>query len=220
MSEINSKEIPLVVDLDGTLIKTDVLIETINKLILHNFFNIFKILFWLIKGRLFLKNKLADNISLDFKNFPFNQKLLDWLIAEKNNGRKIYLATASHEKVAKSLVEHLNLFDDVYATDSSQNLKGHQKAKLLREKFPKGFDYIGNSFADMPIFMEAKASILVTGSQKLINNVKNKTKISKIFNPKVESTFFSFIKTLRIHQWSKNFLILCLSLLPKCILRY
>ena len=74
---MNSKEIPLVVDLDGTLIKSDTLIESINKFILSNFLNIFKIFLWLFKGRLFLKNKLADNISLDFKNFPFNQKLLD-----------------------------------------------------------------------------------------------------------------------------------------------
>jgi phosphoserine phosphatase len=99
-------KIPLVVDLDGTLIRTDMMWESLSRLLRRNPLAIFPILFWWTRGRALLKQKLAARVQVDPTALPYNQKFLDWLRAEKKSGRKIILATASDLKMAQPVADH------------------------------------------------------------------------------------------------------------------
>src|SRR5260221_12240571 len=91
----SENQIPLVVDLDGTLIKTDLLWEYLARLLRRNPFSIFQILFWWTRGRAFLKKKLATRIKIEPSALSYNEKFLTWLREQKSTGRQIVVATAS-----------------------------------------------------------------------------------------------------------------------------
>ena len=126
MNEKKHTEIPLYVDLDGTLINTDLLFESFIEFIKENPFNILLSIKWLLKGKAYLKNKLAQNTFIDIKNLPYNELFLSYLKNEKNNGRKIILATASNYTLAKRISDHLNIFSEIIASDEKKNNKGMQ----------------------------------------------------------------------------------------------
>ena len=178
---------PLCVDLDGTLIATDSLWESI--LLLFRTWQIFLVPFWLMRGRYYLKYKVAQHVSLNVTTLPYYENVLTFLKEEKQKGRVLVLATAAHESIAQAVAKHLNLFDVVMASDLDTNLKGVNKRDALIKRFGV-FDYIGDSSADIPIFEAANKSYLV-GKDFAI--------------PKKSWTIW--LKALRPHQWSKNVLI-------------
>ena len=98
---------PLVVDLDGTLIRTDLLVESASQFLIQNPFQFFKPLLWLMRGKVALKSELAQRIQLDASALPYNTDVLDWLRAEKLSGRRLVLATASHRRLAEQVAQHL-----------------------------------------------------------------------------------------------------------------
>ncbi len=126
---------PLVVDLDGTLIRTDLLWESLSRLLRRNPPAIFQILFWWTRGRALLKQKLAARIQIDPATLPYHEKFIAWLRAEKSSGRKIILATASDLKMALPVAAHTGLFDEVLASDGKTNLRSENKLRALTEKF-------------------------------------------------------------------------------------
>ena len=178
---------PLCVDLDGTLIATDSLWESV--LLLFRTWQIFLLPFWLIRGRAYLKYKIAQHVSLNVATLPYYENVLKFLQDEKQKGRVLVLATAAHESIAQAVAKHLNLFDVVMASDLDTNLKGVNKRDALIKRFGV-YDYIGDSSADIPIFEAANKSYLV-GHDFAI--------------PKKSWTIW--LKALRPHQWSKNVLI-------------
>jgi hypothetical protein len=144
---------PLVVDLDGTLIHTDLLVECISAFLISYPFQFFKLLFWVLRGKTVLKTELAQRVHIDASGLPYNLALLDWLQAEKLSGRCILLATASHRLLADQVAAHLNLFDNVLATEGETNLKSFDKAQALTDRFGEGgFDYVGNDWPDLPVW--------------------------------------------------------------------
>jgi phosphoserine phosphatase len=148
----SQNQIPLVVDLDGTLIKTDLLWEHLARLLRRNPLSIFEILFWWTRGRAFLKKKLVERVNVDPSTLPYNEKFLAWLRQQKSAGRKIILATASDLKMAQPVADHVGIFDEVLASDGKTNLRSENKLKLLVEKYgERGFDYAGNSSADFAV---------------------------------------------------------------------
>ncbi len=162
---------PIVVDLDGTLVKTDLLHESAIVYVKKNPLKSVNLLLWLLKGVDFLKKNLAEQVQLDIKNLPYNQLLLEYLATEHKNGRILVLATASHQIYADQVARHLGIFSFVFATRGSLNLKGNNKLACLLEHFgEKGFDYIGDSSADLVIFPHAKNAILV--NPKLLKTAK------------------------------------------------
>jgi phosphoserine phosphatase len=161
-------QIPLVVDLDGTLIKTDLLWESLTQYLRRNPVGIFPALFWWMRGRAFLKQRLAARVRVDPTKLPFNEKFLAWLREQRMSGRKIVLATASDLQVAKPVADHFGLFDDVLASDGRTNLRGANKLKALVEKFgERGFDYAGNSTVDLAVWRGAHGAIVVNGGRVL-----------------------------------------------------
>lgn len=199
---------PLCVDLDGTLIKTDTLYESILLLISKNILLIFILPFWLSKGKAYFKSMLAKHCVPDATKLPYRTEVLEYIQQRKNTGCEICLVTAANENIAKSVYEFTGIFDSYHGSNESTNLKGASKAKLLCAKYgDKQFDYIGDSRSDLIIWQHCRKPI-ITG--KLVNNrfINQKLKNSACIDSKYHSNHAIFIlKSLRIHQWIKNTLI-------------
>lgn len=202
----NSTKKPLVVDLDGTLIKTDLLLESFMLLIRANPFYIFLVLLWVAKGKTTLKEEIARRVDIPVEFLPYNNELIDYLKQEQQQGREIILATASHQRFAHDIAQHLQLFDDVLATTDKVNLSGAKKREALIQRYGEGgYVYAGNANVDLKVWSHGHSAIVV-GDSKLVRSAKSlceieKEIISKPPSPKV------FVKALRVHQWVKNGLI-------------
>ncbi len=193
---------PLCVDLDGTLVATDTLWESVLLLLRHNFLFCFSLPFWLIKGKAYFKHQIVQQVTLNVATLPYRDNLLAFLREEKNNGRLLVLATAAHQKIAQAVADHLKLFDEVIASDAHTNMKGTTKRDALTQRFGS-YNYIGDSHADLPILQAAHERFLVAPSPALAKKIQCK----KVFAaPK--ATWLIWLKTLRPHQWVKNVLIL------------
>lgn len=205
---MNSK-LPIVVDLDGTIIKTDLLIESLSQYLTANPLSVFKIFFWIIfLGKSSLKSKLAQIIDIDVKLLPYNRSLIIWLEEKKKSGSHLILATASHNKYAQQISEYLNIFDDAFGTTKDINLKSQNKRDFLIDKYGyKKFSYVGDSVADLPIWLSCKDAYVVDGSPKLLNSLSELGIHSELFSSGKPHAFKSFIKALRLHQWLKNLLV-------------
>ena len=140
----------LSVDLDGTLIKTDMLYETFWSAFTNDLLIPIKALFALLKGKAHLKQILFYKSNIDIKSLPYNQEVIEYIYSHRSNGGKVALVTASTQKLAEAISKNLNIFDEVYGSSSLINLRGFEKANFLNKIFGrKNFDYIGNSSADL-----------------------------------------------------------------------
>jgi apolipoprotein N-acyltransferase len=163
-------QVPLCVDLDGTLIKTDLLWESLARLLRRNPLQLFPVLYWWLRGRAYLKQQLARRVPIDPASLPYQESLLAFLREQKSAGRKLVLATASDRDMALPVASHVGLFDEVLASDGRTNLRGKSKLKALVEKFgERGFDYAGNSSADLAVWRGARMAIVVNAGPALVN---------------------------------------------------
>lgn len=199
---------PLIVDLDGTLIKTDLLLETANQLLTRQPWQIFRLCHWFALGRSRLKAQLAMSTTIDAASLPYNEALLAWLRQQKSQGRPLVLATASHHRLAEQVAEHLGIFDQVWATRDETNLKSHQKRDLLVRQYPdRGFGYVGNDWADIAVMESATDAYLVSHSRRLIAKARSLGNLSQTFESGQLPLLRAFLIALRPHQWLKNLLI-------------
>lgn len=199
---------PLVVDLDGTLIKTDLLHESANACVVASPLGFLRVLNALMQGKAGLKESLATNFQLSVADLPFNQGVLAWLDQQKRLGRYIVLATASHKALADQVAAHLGLFDEVLATDAGINLKSAAKRDLLISKFgERGYDYVGNDLADLTVWAAAHKAYVVSSSDALIVRAKALGNVADIFPDGKRPLVPSLLKALRLHQWIKNLLV-------------
>jgi len=196
-------QIPLVVDLDGTLIKTDLLWESLARLLRRNPLRLFQVLLWWTRGRALLKQKLAERVQIDPATLPFNEPFLKFLREQKAAGRQIILATASDLQMAKPVADFTGLFDEVLGSDGKTNLRSGNKLKALAAKFgERGFDYAGNSSADLAVWRGAREAIVVNASRAMVNQAANCTKLGPAFTEDY-SPFFpakSFLNELLIRS--------------------
>ena len=174
-------KIALCVDLDKTLILTDSLYESFLLSIKKNPVVLIIFPFWLIKGKEYFKEKICEKVTLNIQKLSFNKRILEKIEEARKEKREVVLATASTQKIAEQIANHLQIFDKVESSRSNYNLKGKNKRDKLVEMYgKKGFDYAGDSFADIPIWQAANAAILVNPSKKLIKKVEQITKIDEI----------------------------------------
>ena len=161
--------VPLCVDLDGTLIKADVLIRSTMALVRSRPFCSLRMPLWLLRGKAYLKRQIALRTTFDPAALPYNVTLLDMLRKEKERGRCLLLVTASDVIMAKPIADYLGLFDEVLGSDGTRNLRGWVKASILKERFGiRGFDYAGNSWADLQVWECCREAIVVGESRSLI----------------------------------------------------
>jgi apolipoprotein N-acyltransferase len=195
--------IPLVVDLDGTLIKTDLLWESLARWLRRNPLALPAVLFWWARGRAFLKHQLARRVKIDPATLPFNKPFLDFLREQKNSGRKLVLATASDLEMALPVAGHLGLFEEVLASDGKTNLRGKNKLRALVEKFgERGFDYAGNSAADLAVWRGAREAIVVNAGRAILEQAAGCAKIAATFQENYSplATLKSFLNELFIRS--------------------
>jgi phosphoserine phosphatase len=152
---------PLVLDLDGTLIAGDLLYKSFASILRRNPFVVFQCARWLLRGRAALKRQLALRSRIDWDRLQLHQDVLSLAIREQSAGRAVVLATAADAVLAEQLASRLGFINQVFASDGQRNLKGSAKAELLRRMFPAGFIYAGDSAADLKVWQRACGVVLV-----------------------------------------------------------
>lgn len=201
------RKIPICIDLDGTLLWTDLLWESIFTLLKEKPHLLPLLPFWLFRGKAAFKSKLANLITLDIPTLPYNQSFLDYLFDQQKIGRPLILVTATHEKFAQKITEHLGIFSAVFSTDEGTNLSGFKKRDLLVSRFgEKGFDYAGNARVDLVVWSAARNAIVVNASNSVQTKAQNTFHVTKIF-PRRPFSIGTLLRALRVHQWAKNILI-------------
>ncbi len=207
METRTSTDTVIAIDLDGTLTLTDTLHESAVVLFRDTPVNILFLPFWLLGGKAALKAKVADLVSLDVSTLPYNTALIDWLKEERATGKSIVLCTASNEHVAQAIADHLSIFDEVMASDCKTNNAGTNKRAALEAKYgAKGYDYAGNSEADLDVWAGARQAIVVNASDPVTKQAAQVATVSKVFQPQTV-TLSNWLKMLRVHQWLKNLLL-------------
>ncbi len=197
-------EPPLCVDLDGTLVRTDTLYESVLLLVKGNPVAVLALPVWLLRGKAHLKRELASRVALDASALPYHPELLAWLRGEHAAGRKLVLVSAADERVVRAVAEHLGIFSELIASDGTTNLKGPGKRAALTARFGGGYDYAGDHPADLDVWSDARGAIVVGTDDRLVRKVGSR----------VQRTFISpaprlatIARALRVQQWVKNVLV-------------
>ena len=199
--------LPIAVDLDGTLLHTDTLHESAVDLLHHHPMQLLLLPLWLMQGKAYLKQKLSSYVTLNPATLPYNLQLIEWLKEQKQSGHRLILCTAADSKTAYAIAEHLNLFDEVMASDGHTNLAGiHKNAALVQLFGEQAFIYAGNSSADLEVWASAAKGVVVNANDKLIRKASALVEIDKVFAPQ-PITVHSWRRVLRIHQYLKNILL-------------
>ena len=197
----------LCVDLDGTLVKSDTLVDSTLALARYQPSLLLRIPGWLFEGKAALKRHITSAISLDVVHLPYNRELLQFLEQQHATGRPIYLTTAADSALAYRIAEHLGLFAGVLASDGELNLAGHNKLAAFREAFGENFCYIGNALPDLPLLQNCHSPMVANPTPGLRAALRRAhlTPV-RVFSEKA-SSIKSWLKAIRIHQWAKNVLI-------------
>jgi 4-hydroxybenzoate polyprenyltransferase/phosphoserine phosphatase len=203
----DGRERPLVVDLDGTLVRSDLLIETAFSELGPRPHSVFAMLAALKQGKATLKHRLSQPAGFDPAALPYDEEVLARVRQARAEGRRVYLASASHGRLVGAIADHLGLFDGWYASDETTNLAGHAKAEQLVAAFgERGFDYLGNDAADLPVWEHAAKAIAVRAPAGVARKLAAIT-------PDVEHlrherpTWRTWARLFRVHQYAKNGLV-------------
>lgn len=201
---------PICVDLDGSLIHSDSLLECLFALLRHRPWQAILLPFWLGMGRARFKQRLAAYSEFDVSHWPYRAALIKWLLEMKAAGHALVLATGADRRVADSVAGHLGIFDSVIASDGQVNLTGSAKAaSLVRTYGEGGFIYVGNSAVDLKVWGHARSAVVVGGNSRLPGrvSVETSTPIEATFMDTPHLAAIEWAKALRVHQWAKNLLL-------------
>jgi 4-hydroxybenzoate polyprenyltransferase/phosphoserine phosphatase len=199
---------PLCVDLDGTLVRTDTLLESLLSIVRSKPHVLAKLPFWGLRGKAYFKQRVSEVVDLNAGLLPYHAELVSYLQQEHRNGRRLVLATAAHEKIATSVARHLGFFSQVCASTAEINLSGTTKAAHLQRTIGAGlgYSYIGNSSQDLPVWSIAKEAIVVNAPLHVLSKAQASATVVKTF-PRRHTHFAAFLRAIRPHQWIKNILI-------------
>lgn len=207
-----SDAFPLCVDLDGSLIRTDTLVESLLELIRQRPFAALLVPFWLLKGKAGFKSEVAARVNLPPAALPYRDGFVSWL-REQAGTRQVYLATAAHHSIAERIAQHVGCFTGVIATQSL-NLSAENKAAALVQRFgERQFDYAGNAADDLPVWRRARKAVVVGAPAWVSRRVREVVEVEREFDPphegavRVWTTIWSWIRALRLYQWVKNLLV-------------
>jgi 4-hydroxybenzoate polyprenyltransferase len=199
--------VPLAIDLDGTLIQTDSLIESMLTLFKRNPLLVFALLVWAAKGKAHLKRQVASRVALDVSSLPYHMGLLTYLQDQHHRNRSLTLATGADECIARQVADYLQIFDRVMASDGRTSLSGAAKRDRLVAEFGSGgFDYVGNSRKDLCVWQAARRALLVGSPTGIKNTGARLSNVERIFEVRA-ADWRVWLRPLRLYQWVKNILV-------------
>jgi hypothetical protein len=198
--------LPIVVDLDQTLVLSDTLYETAAMLFFKRPLAFIQCLPQLAKGRHSLKAAIASKVNLSDAVFPIREDLVEWLHKQAKDGHELHLCSAADQSVVDSVAEHLGIFSSAIGS-AQANLKGAAKADYLKKQFPGGFIYVGDHAADLNVWKESSGIVLAGTKPAVTERAKalEKPVFASFDNPKLNLK--AFLKAIRVHHWSKNVLM-------------
>ncbi|HEY1575620.1 MAG TPA: UbiA family prenyltransferase [Terracidiphilus sp.] len=205
---------PLCVDLDGTLVKSDTLVDSLLVMARTRPITLLRLPGRLRHGKAAFKAFVSSHVELDVTHLPYNRKLIQFLQQEHARGRELYLATGANLTLAQSVAKHLGIFNGVLGSDDSTNLTGSRKLACLQNRFGQGgFAYVGNGSVDLPLLSSATERMLANPTLSLRSQLRKRgIAPSHVFNERA-NPLRSFLNALRPHQWAKNLLIFLPTLL-------
>ncbi len=196
----------LCVDLDGTVIRGDLLWECVLALLKTHPFTLLLLPFWILRGKAHLKRQLAARTQLNPARLPYREEVLDLIRRERTAGRAVVLVTAADRELAELIARYLDFFDEVHASDGVVNLIGARKADFLAQHFASsGFDYVGDSALDVEVWRKARGAYVV-GSQRRTEQAAAVTELKAVFLD-APTSFRTWINAIRGHHWAKNLLL-------------
>ena len=204
----NKALLPLAVDLDGTLLAGDVLHEQFLKLLLRQPLLLLTVLLELRHGKAAFKRRLVSLMPPLAAALPFRKPFLEWLQGERHAGRPLHLVTASDQHVADAVSAHLGIFETACGSDGATNLRGAAKAQSLKARFPGGFAYAGDSAVDLDVWAVASGVVLVNASSSTTSSVRAHGWPILAEFQRVRPGLADWLGAIRLHQWSKNALLL------------
>jgi len=201
------KEALLCVDLDGTLVATDLLWESLLLLLKKRPLSLVRLPAWLLGGRAHLKRQVAARVVPDPACLPYREDVLDLIGEQSAMGVRVVLATASDCNVAGRIASHLGLFSTVLASNGRDNLKGSKKLQAIRELAAgRKFDYAGDAAADLPLWEASRTALLVNPSNLLLRRARRVVPDLRVLGAHTSKSR-AIVNSLRPIQWSKNFLL-------------
>ena len=203
----NATLLPLCVDLDGTLVKSDTLYDSTLVLARQHPAQLLKLPGWLLQGKAALKSHIAAAVTLDVPHLPYNRELLQYLEQQHASGRPIYLATAADATLAHRVADHLGFFTGVLASNGTLNLAGNNKLDAFRQQFGDQFSYIGNALPDLPLLQHCQQPMVANPTARLRAALRSSRITPVRAFQEQSSPLKAWAKALRLHQWAKNVLI-------------
>jgi 4-hydroxybenzoate polyprenyltransferase len=201
------RDIPLCVDLDGTLIRGDMTVESIMLLLARSPLSIVLLPWWLMHGLPVLKREVAQRVSIDVADIPINANVLELVEEDASCGRNVLLVSGSDEHYVRAIADRCGVFTEAHGSDGKRNLAGETKRRMLVERFgEKGFDYIGNSRKDLTVWKSCRNAIVVDGSPRLIAHAQKIASVEGIV-PRTHSRLRMLLRTMRPRNWIKNLLL-------------
>jgi 4-hydroxybenzoate polyprenyltransferase/phosphoserine phosphatase len=202
---------PLAIDLDGTVLRTDSLVEAVLRLAAQHPLALLMLMpVLLTQGRAAFKQRIARAQPLDPASLVYNEDVLDLARAARQAGRPVLLVTAADGAVARGIAQHLALFDGVFASDGTTNVKGAAKAEFLVGKFGRGgFDYVGDAGADLPVWRMAARAYVVAPAASLLRRAREAAPDVQVVGTRPNAALRTrrWLRALRVHQWAKNVLV-------------
>lgn len=199
--------VPLCVDLDGTLVKSDTLLDTVIVLARYQPGALLSFPKWIAQGKAAFKRKVTELVQIDVVHLPYNQPLLEYLRQQHAEGREIYLATGADTLLAERVAAHLGIFNGVLASDGSTNLTGHNKLAAFQERFPGGFCYIGNAKPDVPLLTNCVHPMVANPNARLRAGMRSAGIVPVRTFSDAAVPWRAWLRAIRLHQWAKNVLI-------------
>ena len=198
---------PLVVDLDGTLVPVDLLVEQFAAVASKDWRSALGALGRLRYGKSALKAAIAESSELRPRLLPYDSAVMALVRKARKEGRPVHLATASHQLQAQAIADHLKMFDGVFATTADVNLAGSAKASLLVDRFGEGgFDYVGNHSHDLSVWKHAHTAYVARAPVSVRRQLQRLGVPFEIVECR-KSGVRDWLRALRIHQYAKNLLI-------------
>lgn len=202
-----SCELPLVVDLDQTLVRTDTLLEQIMIVAFKAPLQLPWVVTGLLQGRAIFKRRLCEAAQLSVEQLPYDEEVIAFLREQRALGRGTHLVTAADQAIANQVAEHLHLFDTVQGSDSGLKLQKQNKAEAVRERFAGGYGYIGDSSADLHVWRMADEVLIAGNGARLRRQLAREGRSVHRSFTRPAADFATWRKALRVHHWSKNLLL-------------